>query len=521
MNAKRRFLRSPGWGWKGAVASLTLLVAWLPQGSALAQEPADPPGLELPVVEDTLPNGMRFMVLTRPGAPTVSFVLRFDVGSVNEEPGRTGMGHLLEHLLFKGTTTIGSEDLDRELALFPRIDAAEGLLARARAQDADSSVVDWLLQRARMLEDSAAEVARPDAFTRILTENGARNVNATTTYESTTFYMRLPANRAELWFVMEADRMANPVFRGFYTERDVVAEERRSRVETTAAGALMEAFYRTAYREHPYGVPVIGRMSDIESLQRAEVRRYHRRFYGPDNAVAAIVGDVDPGEVLRWARKYFGPIPPAEKPAAVTTVEPPQQGERRVEVVSDAAPQIAMGWHVPSGYSPDMPALSVLSRLLAGGKTSRLYRRLVTEEDLAAWVSASVGPAFRYPQLLIIQAQPLDGVSSRRLEAAVYDELARLRREAPSPLEFRRVRNQLEVADVHRLASNLGLAFQLAESAACYGDWRETFRSGQRIEAVTPDDVQRVARVYLRPENRTVATLVKPSTSTATEGRRR
>lgn len=514
----RRVRRTRGRGWKEMGVLLAVLAQGIPVGRAAAQGPGTPPGLDLPVVEDTLPNGMRFLVLRRPGAPTVSFVLRFNVGSVNEEPGQTGIAHFLEHLLFKGTTTIGTRDPYRERALFPRMDSAEAALAEAMTLEADSSILDWLHQRIRTLEDSADEVARPGEFNRILTENGARNVNATTSYESTTYYMRLPSNRAELWFVMEADRMANPVFRDFYSERDVVAEERRSRLETTPTGALMQAFYAAAYHKHPYGVPVIGYMSDIHGYQRDQVRRYHSRFYGPGNAVAAIVGDVDPGEIMRWARKYFGPIPSAEKPRPVAVEEPRQRGERRVDVEFDAEPHVVVGWHVSSGFSADMPALSLLARLLAGGKTSRLYRRLVTEDTLAAWVSASIGPAFRYPQLLMVSAQPLAGVSTQRLEAAIYDELDKLRREPPTSREFRRVRNQLEVSDVQRLTSNLGLAMQLAESVSYFGDWRETFRSGEQIAAVTAEDVQRAVRTYLTPGNRMVATLVKSRKPEAATG---
>lgn len=472
---------------------------------------ARPPGLDLPVIEDTLPNGMRFLVLRRPGAPTASFALRFDVGSVNEVLGETGIAHFLEHLLFKGTTTIGTTDLARERSFFPRMDSIEASLARARSLGMDSSVVGWLRGQRRALEDSARTYEEPNEFTNLLTQNGARDVNATTGYESTTYYMRLPSNRAELWFVMEADRMANPVFRDFYEERDVVAEERRTRLETTPDGRLVEEFYATAFQVHPYGVPVMGYMSDIRRYTRRQVREYHARFYDPSNAIAVIVGDVDPDQILAWARRYFGPIPAGEKPEPVTAEEPEQRGERRVEVVSDVQPEIVIGWHVPSGYSQDMPALVLLSQLLTGGKTSRLYRRLVVDEQLVASVSASVGPAFRYPQLLTITAHPLSGVSSARVESAIYDELDRIRRIPPTPEEFRRVRNQLEVGDVQRLTSNFGLAFQLAESESYFGDWRETFRSGERLASVEPEDVQRVVDTYLTRENRTVAVRVEPS----------
>lgn len=497
-----------------ALATLCgLLVLAAPGTGAAAQEP-DPEevrqaqGLGLDVVDHTLDNGLRLLALRREGAPIASFVLRFDVGSVNERLGETGIAHFLEHLLFKGTTTIGTSDLEAERALFRRMDAAHDRLLAARSRG-DSLAVELLATRIDSLEDAARTLIRPNEFDRILTEAGARDMNATTSYEGTTYYVRLPANRAELWFVLEADRMANPVFREFYAERDVVAEERRMRVENTGGGRLLEEFNAAAYRVHPYGVPVIGHMSDIQSYTRAQVAEYHRRYYGPNNAVMAVVGDVDPDQVVRWAEKYFGPIPPGDEPPPVFAREPQQRGERRVEVLFDAEPELLMGWHVPNTFHDDAPALNVLARILAGGRTGRLYRRLVQEDGISTSVSVSVGPAVRGPGLLTIAAQPMGEHTAADVEAVIEEELDRIRTEPPSDREIERVRNQLESADVRRLGSNLGLAFQLVDSVIYHGDWRETFRSGQRLEAVTAEDVRRVAAEYLTRENRTVGVLVK------------
>ena len=488
------------------------------EAGPVAGEPAG--GLALDVVDETLPNGLRVLALHRPGAPTVSFVLRFDVGSVNERLGETGIAHFLEHMLFKGTTTIGATDVRRERDLFAAMDAAHDSLLAARARsDADgtggTAEVARLRARITDLEDRARELIRPNEFDRLLTENGARDMNATTGYEATAYYVQLPANRAELWFVMEADRMANPVFREFYAERDVVAEERRSRLETTPGGRLIEEFYAAAYRVHPFGVPVIGHMSDIQAYTRAQVADYHRRYYRPNNAVLAVVGDVTPAQVLAWARKYFGPIPAGLEPAPVLAEEPPQAGERRIEVLFDAEPELAIGWRIPDGRHDDAPALSVLARLLAGGKTGRLHRRLVQDDRIATSVSASIGPAFDGPLLLTVSAQPLGGHSTAELETAIYDEIDRLRREPPRDREIQRVRNQLEAGEVHRLSSNFGLAFQLVESAAVYGDWRETFRATERLAAVTAEDVARVAERYLVRAGRTVAVLTRPGEAAA------
>lgn len=469
------------------------------------------PGLELPVVEHTLDNGMRFLILPTEGAPTVSFVVQFAVGGVNEVLGSTGIAHVLEHMLFKGTTTVGTTDLEAELAFFDRMDALHDsvVLALARRPRPDSVRAARLTRRIGELEDSARAYVSSNEMDRILSSNGARSLNATTDHESTTYFVQLPANRARLWFVLESDRMQNPVFREFYAERDVVMEERRMRVETSPGGLLYEAHLGTAFQMHPYGVPVIGYMSDLQALGRADVEAYYRRYYGPNNAVVAIVGDLEPDSIVAWADAYFRRIPPGDSPPPVLAKEPRQRGERRVEVAFDAASQLRIGWHVGSVFDDDAPALTMLSYLLTGGRTGRLYRRLVLEDRLATFVSASPAPGSRYPRLFVIQATPRAPHTAAAVEQAIYQELGELAAEPPDHSELERVRRQLEAADIRRLRSNLGLAFQLAESASLFGNWRTTFRLSQRIRDVTPGDVARVVRAHLHPENRTVATLVR------------
>lgn len=469
-----------------------------------------PRGEDLPVVEHELANGMRFLILPREGAPTVSFVARYDVGSVNEALGHTGIAHLLEHLLFKGTTTVGTRDVEAERALFAVMDAVDDSLRqeRARRPTPDSARIAALEARLDALEDSARAFVVSNEFDRILTRYGARNLNATTDVEATTYYVQLPSNRAKLWFALEADRMRNPVFREFYTERDVVAEERRMRIETDPGGLLYTSLLAAAYRVHPYGVPVIGHMSDILNLNRRQVEAYYRDYYGPNNAVVAIVGDIEVDSIVAWADAYFGPIPRGREPPPVLAEEPPQRGERRVEVRYDAEPQLLIGWHVPSARHEDAPALAMLTAVLAGGRTSRLYRRLVLEEKVAQSVSALLGPGARDPRLFIVGAAPTAGHTTAELERLIYEEIERLVHDPPTEEEVLRIRNQLEAGAVYRLRSGFGLALQLVESEALWGDWRATFRSLERYRAVRPEDLQRIAARYLTRDNRTVATLV-------------
>jgi predicted Zn-dependent peptidase len=485
------------------VAVVGVVAGWAPSAAAQALS-----GDQLPVRDVTLDNGLRLLVLPRHAAPTVSFVVRYEVGGVNEHLGNTGIAHLLEHLMFKGTTTIGTRNLAEERRLFRRMDALQDTLILRRAETrTDSAAIGALARRIHELEDSARAWVESNEFDRILTRNGARSLNATTTNDATTYFVELPANRIQLWFVLEADRMVHPVFREFYTERDVVMEERRTRVETSPGGLLNEVHLAHAFTMHPYGVPVAGYMSDLAFLTRHQVRDYYRRYYGPNNATVAIVGDVDPDRVVELARRYLGPVPRGDEPDPVLAVEPPQLGERRVEVTFDAEPRLKVGWHVPDAFHPDAAALSVASALLTGGRTSRLYRRLVLEERLVTSVSSVMGPGERFPRLFQVDAVPRSPHTPAEVEAAIYDELARLGSEPPEDAELERVRNQVEAGAVRRLTSNLGLAFQLAASASLWGDWRTTFELTRRFEEVTPEDVSRVIRAYLTSRNRTVAVL--------------
>jgi len=462
----------------------------------------------LPVREVTLKNGMRVLLLPRPGAPTTSFVMQFGIGGVHESPGSTGIAHLLEHMLFKGTESIGTTDVEAERALFTQMDAIHTELLSADAEG-DEARASELRTRISELEDEARVFVQPNEYDRILSRVGAQGLNAMTTNESTIYFVELPSNRIELFFALESDRMAHPVFREFYAERDVVMEERRMRVDTSPGGTLYEAHLRTAYRIHPYGQPVVGTMVDLQRLTRADVASYYRRFYGPGNAVLAVVGNFDTDQLEAWAHEYFGPLPSGEQPSAVSEIEPEQDTERRVDVTWDAEPVLRIGWHIPAARHADGPALAMLAALLTGGRTTRLHRRLVTEDKTATAVFSSTGPGNLYPGLFQIDVTPIFPASTSEIETVIYEEIAALIESGPGQAQIERIRNQVEAGAVRRVQSKLGLAFQLAESESLFGDWRDTFQRSEAFGDVTAEDVQRVAATYLTEGNRTVATLVR------------
>ena len=466
-------------------------------------------GRDLPVREHVLENGMRFLLLPRAAAPTVSFVTHVPVGSVNESLGNTGTSHILEHLLFKGTTTIGTRNLEAERALFERMDAAHDSLIQARGTGwgLDERDIGRLEARIAVTEDSARAYVDPNEFDRILALNGARGLNASTSYEATQYFVSLPSNRAKLWFVTEADRMRNPVFREFFAERDVVMEERRTRTDSSPSGLLYAAHLATAFQVHPYGVPPVGHVEDILTASRGEVEEYHERYYGPERTTVAIVGQFDPDSAIAWAERYFSPLQAGGRVPPVLVREPEQVGERRVDVRFDAEPQIRIGWKIPSALDPSAPALAILASVLVGGTDARLHRRLVRNDRIASSVFAGTGPGSLYPGLFTIQATPLAPNTAEDVEAAIYDELDRLRVEPPTSDEIGRVQTRLEAESVRRLRSSEGLAFQLVSSFAQWGDWRETFRFQERMQEVSPDDVLDVLNRYFRADTRTVAVL--------------
>ena len=439
--------------------------------------------------------------------------MRYDVGGADDPVGMSGLAHLLEHLLFKGSTSIGTTAWAAERFFLQRIDAVADSLTRP-----PPSETDRLRARLRALEDSARTFVAPNEFSEILARNGARGLNATTDADATTYVVELPANRIELWFALEADRMGDPVFREFYAERDVVMEERRLRVEDQPGGRLEEALLAAAFPDHPYGAPVVGTMEDLRSIDRADVVAHHARHYRPEDAVVAIVGDLSVERVRDLAERYLArvtDVPSARvvlyggsgagdssrRPASVP------EGPRRVHVPFDAAPQIRIAWPTVDATHPDAPALTVLASILAGGATSRLYRRLVLDERVALSVSVGGGPGQKHPGLLTAAATPRAPHGNDVLEDAILEEIARIAAEPPTSRELEAVRNSVEAGEVERLASSLGLALQLAASESLFGDWRRTFRSAEALRAVTREDVSRVARTYLQPESRIVATL--------------
>lgn len=468
--------------------------------------------LEDRVQRVVLENGLRVLLVERHTSPTVSFYIRHLVGAVDEAEGQTGTAHLLEHMLFKGTRTIGTKNFKEEARVLKRVRASGAALDRERMKGAraDEAELRRLAQDLKELQNEAKEWAVENEIDRLYTENGAVGLNASTGQDVTTYKVSLPSNRIELWARIEADRMTNPVLREFYTERDVVMEERRQTYESVPARKLSELFLATAFTASPYRRPVIGWPSDIAYLSPDTLEAFFKQYHSPANTVIAIVGDIHAGKTLELVKTYFGRIPAHPPKVRRVTEEPPQNGQKRIELVADASPSLIIGWHKPTLPSFEDYVFDVIEALLSKGRTSRLHRAVVQGKQIAEEVSAVNGmPGARYANLFMITGTPRHPHGADELEEAVYGELEKLKKEPVKKQELEKIVNQLRAEFIRELNSNAGLASRLSYYEIIAGDYRYMTRYIEMIEKVTPKDIMEAAKKYLIEENRTVAVLRK------------
>lgn len=494
-----------------------LLCLWLVP-TAWAQDDDLLHEFEQKVTEFTLDNGLTFVVVERHDAPVVSFHTYADVGSVNEPVGQTGIAHLFEHMAFKGTTSIGTEDIEQEMAALDHLEETYLQLRREQMKgpQADSARIAELEARFEEAQEEAEQYIQDAEYENILERHGVEGLNAYTSSDATGYIYSLPANKLELFFALEADRFQHPVLREFYTERDVVMEERRQRTESSPTGRLIEEFLTTAYKAHPYGNPTIGHMSDLERISRTDAEDFFETYYNASNLTIGIAGDVDPDEVRELAEQYFGDLPEGEDPPPVRTEEPEQIAERRVIIREPTQPFVVMGHHRPSMQHEDDPVYDVLQDVLGRGRTSRLYQSLVeTEQAIQVQVIPSY-PGSKYATQFVIFGVPSQDVSPDTVEQAIYEELDQVKDEGITSDELERAKTRARADLIGQLDSNSGLAQQLSRMEALTGDWRNVFRRLEALEAVTAGDVQRVAQETFQQSNRTVG-MIKTTDDEAPE----
>ncbi len=459
------------------------------------------------MTEFTLDNGLKFLVLERHEAPVVSFHIYADVGAVDEVKGITGVAHLFEHMAFKGTKTIGTTDYESEAIAMAKADQIfETMKLELRKGDkADKAKLQELQKQLKQAQEQAQQYMVPDEFEEAFVREGGAGFNAYTSQDATQYIVSLPSNKIELWMSMESDRFANPVLREFYKERDVVMEERRLTTESQPVGRLLEEFLAIAYKAHPYGEPIVGHMSDIETLTRPEAEVFFKKYYIPSNLTIAIVGDVNPQQIKELAELYFNRIPSGPKPEPVETVEPPQLGPRRVIVQDPAQPFVLIGYHKPSINHPDNAVFDAITEIVGIGRTSRLYKSLVKEKKVAVAASAFPGmPGDKYPGLFLFYAVPARDHTNQECEEAIYAEIDKLKTAPVLPEELAKAKTRSRASLIRQLDSNSGLASLLTFYDVVTGDWRNLFKQLDDIDKVTAEDIQRVAEQYFTTRNQTV-----------------
>jgi predicted Zn-dependent peptidase len=454
-----------------------------------------------------LENGLTVVICERAEAPVFSFFTHVDAGSVQDPQGETGLAHMFEHMAFKGTDKIGTTDYAAEKVELEKVEQAYAayIAERDKPVGRDEKKLKDLEKTWTDATTEANKYVKPNEFPQIVESNGGEDLNANTNLDETNYYYSFPENRLELWAYLESERFLHPVMREFYKERNVVIEERRMRTDSNPIGRLLEQFTTAAYQAHPYHRPTIGWMSDLNSFSATDAQHFFDKYYIPSNMVVTVVGDVKASETMPILEKYLGRLPSRPRPDERTTTEPPQNSERRVVLQEMSQPLYLEGYHRPDYRSTDDAVYDAIADLMSEGRTSRLYRALVRDKKIASFSAGFTGlPGNKYPHLFAFYAFPLPGHKPDEMADAVHAEIDRLKKEDISDEELKMIKTRAKANLIRGLGSNEGLASSLALYQARYDDWRELFRSVDRIDKVTKADIRRVANQTFVPTNRTV-----------------
>jgi len=474
---------------------------------------------QVPVVERSLSNGMRLLLVERSDEPSVAGGWVALVGSANERPGITGMAHLFEHMMFKGTPTIGTKDYSKDLEIIAAQERVReemrreesGLRAAYRRGEIDDLLkpenrtarLQELDRQFKELIDRQRRVLVKNEFDRIYATAGATGMNAFTSEDMTGYFITVPANKLELWMWMESERLFRPVFREFYAERDVVFEERRMRTESTPLGKFQETLNAMFWDAHPYHWPVVGWPSDIPAISKAQADEFYATYYAPQNITLILVGDFRIQEANQLAEKYFGRIPRGPRDAPeVVTLEIQPTAEKRMYAEAETNPQVDILWHTVAFGHKDSYALEVLARILST-RTGRLYKGLVLGSQVATEVFAQQDSR-KWAGLFNAGGEAREGHSPERVEQAIYAELDKLKQEDVPERELQKVKNNFAAFEYRKLSANFPILIQLLFYDGL-GRWQEINEAGPRYQAVTAADLRRVANAYFAKENRTVA----------------
>ncbi|HEY6168379.1 MAG TPA: pitrilysin family protein [Verrucomicrobiae bacterium] len=486
---------------------------------------------KVPVTEKTLSNGMHLLLVQRNDEPTVSGGWVAHVGSANERPGITGIAHLFEHMMFKGTPTIGTKDAKRDLQIIAeqervrdemRREEATTRMAWRRGEIDDPFKLENKTLRYKELEaqfkklvDEQRALLVKNEFSRIYDGEGGSSMNAFTSDDMTAYFIVVPANKLELWMWMESERLLRPVFREFYAERDVVFEERRMRTEATPTGRISESFQAMIWESHPYSWPTVGWPSDIPAISKPQADKFYELYYAPQNITLILVGDFKSEPATQLAEKYFGRIPrgPTDAPDVVT-LEIKQVAEKRMYGEADANPDVDIVWHtVPFGHADSYP-LRVLAQVLST-RTGRLYKGLVLGRGVATEAYGQQ-VSQKWAGLFNAGGEAKDGHTPEEVEKAIYEEIEKLKTEDVPAQELQKVKNNFAASEYRRLAAGSHpILMQLVQNDGL-GNWREINEGGAKLQAVTSADLKRVANKYFVKEQRNVLIVTRKKNGATT-----
>ena len=462
-------------------------------------------GVNLPVHKEVLDNGLTVLLHPNKQAPTVSCRLFYVTGSVHEVPGKSGLAHILEHELFKGTNKVGVTDSIADAAFMAREDSLQALIRPAKLAG-DTATVKKLIAEHDSLLNEQRKLFVKDELWNAYQSAGGTGLNAFTTDLMTAYIVTLPKDKIELFMWLESDRMQNAVLREFYSERDVVREERRMRYDDKPTGRFFETMNSLIYEAFPYRVPTIGWPSDIMNLTREMADEHYRKYYKPRNAILVLAGDLDTTSTMEMVKKYFGNIPAGEAFPPITVRDPEQVGEKRFTQVRPDAPNIySLVFKTAEVGDSSLYALDIAEGVL-NGRSGRLYKRLVEEEKLAVSVKAGNSPNKYVSEFSVMVSLRLDA-DAAKAEKIVWEELERLKTEPVSEREFQKVKNHAYAGLVRSFTDMENVATMLAWYEM-YGDYHIFLNWADALEKVTPAQVQEVAKAtFVR--DRSVAGFLK------------
>ncbi len=460
-------------------------------------EASDFDSLQKKVQKITLDNGLRIVFVKNDVAPVFSAQVWVKVGGADELVGASGAAHLLEHMAFKGTETLGTKDLATELPLIGEYDT---LFEKEREEKTEAGQ-----GKLREIESKLEDIWDIGAFTSQYQTRGASGLNAGTSKDYTVYTVSLPSSELEFLFSIESERLLKPVFRQFYKELDVVHEERRMRTDDNPSGKLYEALLATAYWDHPYGVPTIGWKQDLSNLVKSDAEYLHKTFYRADNIVITIVGDVTASEVERLAKKYFGRLPKPDTELPRQRVYPAKQaGERSAKVLFASEPEFMVAYHIPTAPDPASLHFNLISSILDDGRSSIFQKTLVRDEQIMVSVSSGEAPGSRYDPVFIVHGTPRSHVPVDEAVKRIQSILEGLGGSLLTEELLDAARKRLKVQILHRLQSNSGLARTLGVNELLFDGWETFFKDLEDIEKVTLEEVQETARKYFTVNNRTL-----------------